>query len=136
MSRLSVSLRVMGDALEPDDITRLMCVEPKFAARKGEARKSAAGTTRQRSGIWTFGLETDVGDSWELDNGIVALLSRLPGDLVLWQQLRSTYRMDVFCGLFMGLENEGTGIRPETLELLASRGLTLNLDVYGPPPGI
>ena len=43
--------------------------------------------------------------------------------------------MDVFCSLFMGSENQGTVLQPETLRLLVDRGLSLDIDIYGLPPG-
>ena len=131
--RLSVSVRIAGETLDPEEITRLMRVEPKFAAKKGARRRGGAGTVIQRTGIWTYGL-TENSAEWELDDAIVTLLNRLPADLNLWRDLARAHQMDMFCGLFMGSENQGTVLRPETLRLLADRVLSLGLDIYGPPP--
>lgn len=134
VSRLSVSLRIASETLDPDAITRLMHVEPKFAARKGDRRESGRRIMNQRIGIWTYGLTEDALSEWELDEAIGALLGRLPTDLNVWLDLAQAHRMDVFCGLFMGGDNQGTVLRPATLRLLVDRGLSLDLDIYGPPP--
>ena len=135
VSRLSVSVRVAGESLDPVEITRLLGVAPNFAARAGERVRRGNRVVTQRLGIWTYGLSADPSPEWELDDAIVALLGRLPSDTALWHELGSRYKLDVFCGLFMGSENQGTGLDPSTLRLLADRGLTLDLDIYGPPPG-
>lgn len=134
ISRLSVSVRVASDVLDPDDITRLMQVQPKFAARKGDQRDRGGRTVTQRIGIWTFALSERPSPEWELDDAVNALLDRLPADLSIWHELGRVHRLDVFCGLFMGGDNQGADLRPQTLQRLAERGLTLDLDVYGPPP--
>lgn len=134
IARLSIAVRVASDTLDPDAITRLMGVQPKFAARKGDTRISGGQTVTQRVGIWTFGITDEPSGEWELDDAVGALLARLPDDLAIWQELRRHHRIDLFCGLFMGSDNQGADLRPETLRQLADRGLTLDLDIYGPPP--
>ena len=134
VSRLSVSLRVAGDALDPVEITRLLGVAPKFAARKGEQIPRGPRYVTQRIGIWTFDLLEDPSPEWELDDAIQALLARLPADLDVWRSLAAQFQLDVFCGLFMGDDNQGAELRPETLRTLGERGVKLSLDVYGPPP--
>jgi hypothetical protein len=136
VTRISVALRVMGDSLDPIEITRLFGKEPRFAARGGDQVQRGSRTVTQRSGIWTYGLAEDPSPEWHLDDAVEALLGRFPSDLELWSDLRSRFKLDVFCGLFMGSDNQGTVLSPRTLGMLAARGLTLNLDLYGPPPGV
>lgn len=135
VARLSVALRVMGDEVDPSEITRLFGLTPKFAARRGEQVQRGSRTVTQRSGIWTYGLAEEPSPEWELEDAIVALLSRFPDDPALWKDLGTRFRLDVFCGLFMSTDNQGTVLSPQTLGMLAVRGLTLDLDIYGPPPG-
>ena len=134
LSRLSISVRVAGDQLDPVEISRLFGVAPEFAARKGEQRQSGSRTVIQRIGIWTYGLSDEPSPEWELDDAITTLLQQLPSDLNIWNHLAGRFKLDVFCGLFMGSDNQGADLRPSTLKLLADRGLTLRLDIYGPPP--
>jgi hypothetical protein len=125
----------MGDEVDPSEITRLYGLTPKFAASRGEQVQRGSRTVTHRSGIWTYGLAEDPSPEWELEDAIVALLSRFPDDATLWQDLGTRFRLDVFCGLFMGTDNQGTVLSPQTLGMLAARNLALDLDIYGPPPG-
>lgn len=135
MSRLAISVRVQGDDLDPEEITRVLGATPKFAARKGDQVRRGERTVTQRSGIWVFGLTEEPSPEWELNDAMVAILGRLSSDLQVWASLAARFKLDVFCGLFMSSDNQGADIAPVTLRLLAERGLTLDLDVYGPPPG-
>jgi hypothetical protein len=133
--RVSAALRVMGDTLDPTEITRIIGVEPDFSARKGDQRSRRTGVVTQRTGIWSRQSRPDASDEWDLDGTIMALLADISIPLDTWRALRDRYTTDVFCGLFMGRDIQGAALRPQTLQQLAERGLTLDLDVYGPPPG-
>ena len=65
-----------------------------------------------------------------LDHQIGELLDKLTADIETWQAVCRRYQVDVFCGLFMGSENEGLTISPASLAALGQRGIELNLDVY------
>ena len=60
------------------------------------------------------------------------LLSQVSDDLGICQRLTALYDVEVFCGLFMHRENEGLAISADTLIALGSRGIELDLDIYGP----
>lgn len=130
IGRISVSLRVMGDEVDPAEVTRLLGVEPDIAARKGEPVRRGDRTVAQRSGIWSYTLGEGPSTEWELDDAIATLLGRLPADLAIWDDLGRRFRMDLFCGVFLGSRNQGCALRPSTLRLMADRGITLSLDIY------
>lgn len=113
------------------EITRMLDVEPRLAERKGQQVQRGDRWVTRRSGIWSFALE---GAAPDLDEGIAALLERLPADLALWAELRRRFSIDLFCGLFMGSLNEGFELHPSTLRMMGERGLTLGLDIYAPFP--
>ncbi|SFU40861.1 protein of unknown function [Methylobacterium sp. 174MFSha1.1] len=128
IARITVSLRIVGDALDPDEITQRLGVEPTGCARKGDTRRTASGReVIARSGTWL--LRTDA--SGDLNTQIATLLAELPNDPSLWTDLSRRYRCDIFCGLFMGDINEGTELQPKLLSALGGRGLRLSLDIYG-----
>ena len=66
----------------------------------------------------------------DLDSQIEDLLGRLTSDLGVWREVTSTYRTDVFCGLFMDGSNEGLSLSPSSLAALGNRGIELGLDIY------
>ena len=65
-----------------------------------------------------------------IDSAVTQLLAMLTPDLGVWNKLRSSSRLDLFCGVFLQTPNQGFSLRPETLEDLAKRGLALSMDIY------
>jgi hypothetical protein len=126
--RLRVSLRIRGDALDPDFLTQQLGVAPSFAARKGEliARR---GTERlQTTGVWTYRLE--VPSSTELGDAIAHLMAALPEDATLWEEITSSFTADVFCGVFLQNDNQSTHVAADVLSTLSRRGLPLTFDLF------
>jgi hypothetical protein len=68
----------------------------------------------------------------DLDGQISLILDQLTSDLMVWQHLAENYRLDMFVGLFMESRNRGVEISPASMQALASRGILLGLDIYGP----
>ena len=67
-----------------------------------------------------------------LDMQIRELLDKVTSDLEVWRDLVHTYRVDLFCGLFMESGNDGVTLSPTSLAALGQRGIELQLDIYGP----
>ena len=67
-----------------------------------------------------------------LDGQVGELLGQVTSDLSVWSDLATRFRVDLFCGWFMGSGNEGVAISPETLLALGQRCIQLSLDIYGP----
>ncbi len=124
---IRVSIRVGGDDLDPDEVTRALGVAPDFAARKGERRQSGGSVVTQPTGVWSVGIS---GREWTLEDAIAALLDRLSADLAVWDALAGRYRMDAFCGLRVATWNRGAVLSSELLRRLADRHLDLSLDIY------
>lgn len=120
----------MGDAVDPAEVTRLLGVQPDLAARKGDPVQRGDRMMIQRSGIWSYALGDGSSTEWELDDAITTLLGRLPADPAVWADLGRRFRLDLFCGVFLGSPNQGCVLLPSTLRLMADRGLTLSLDIY------
>lgn len=67
-----------------------------------------------------------------LNEQVSELLGRVTSDPLVWKELTTRFRVDLFCGWFMGSGNEGVEISPSTMLALAQRGIQLSLDIYGP----
>jgi hypothetical protein len=128
IDRVQVSLRIAGDTLVPDRLTRMLGVEPTFAAAKGETVERSGVPIRQRTGMWSY--ELPASTEWELSDAIKTLLEQLPADPALWESLAADYRMDLFCGVFLEASNRGTELSLDTMALLVERRLPLGLDIY------
>jgi hypothetical protein len=100
-------LRISGDDLVPEEVSNLLACSPTRSHRKGETTVGPkTGIERTaKSGTWM--LECADREPESLDHQIGELLDKLTADIEIWQALCDRYRVDLFCGLFMGSENEG-----------------------------
>lgn len=126
-----VALRLFGDDLDPDELTRILGVEPSSAHRKGDVIKSSVSgaTGVRKSGLWLLrAAERTPGD---LNGQVSELLARLPTDPEVWKQV-AIYKPDLSIGLFLEETNEGIELDVDAIRTLADRGIALDFDIYGP----
>ena len=126
-------LRVVGDDLDPEEITRLLGRPPDLARRKGEIIHAEGRERVASTGAWI--VNTDSSAPADLDRQVDELLAGTTSDLAVWRRLADRHRIDVFCGLFMKEPNERIAISPQTLRKLAERGIELDLDIYATSAG-
>jgi hypothetical protein len=132
IDRLEIQLRVTGDELEPERITRMLGVNATLAARKGEEIDMAGVPVIQRTGIWSYSLPAS--SEWELGDAIDTLLERLPHDPALWESLSGWATVSVVCGLYIHDVDRAADLAPDTLARLAERRLALRLEIRGGTP--
>jgi hypothetical protein len=126
------TLRVIGDTLLPDEVTRLFGREPSASQRKGErfvGSKTGSQWTA-KTGMWR--LEATEREPEDLLAQIAELLGKLPDNMDVWTKIRETNEIDLFVGLFMSSGNNGVSISPAQLLALGERGIELVMDVYDP----
>jgi len=129
IARSAASLRVIADDLDPQLVTRLLGVPASLSKRKGEETVTRRGDTQiARTGVWILKAE-DLRPG-DVDRQIVELLHSVSKDDAVWADLRSRFKIDLFCGLWVQEPDEGFELRAETLALIASRGLSLGICVY------
>jgi len=78
IDQAKVTLRIVGDQLDPKEITRLLGCEPSESARAGEITKHGGLSRTVRHGYWRLSngkSDTDVEDQIQI------LLAKLPSDL-------------------------------------------------------
>jgi uncharacterized protein DUF4279 len=131
IERLEIELRVTGEDLDPERITRMLGVHPTIAARRGEEIDVGGVPVVQRTGVWTYALPAS--PEWELADAIDTLLERLPHDPALWESLAGWATMAVVCGLFIHDGDRAADVAPDTLARLAERRLALSLQIRGGP---
>jgi hypothetical protein len=54
----------------------------------------------------------------------------LPDDRSVWASLTSRFAVDLICDLMVRCVNRGFELPPETLALVAERGITLGFDIF------
>jgi hypothetical protein len=129
INRAVATLRIIGDDLHPEEVTRMIGAFPSFAHRKGEVLKRPPGRIA-KFGMWQF--EAEELEPSDFDSQVSSLLDQLTKDMSIWQELGNRFKVDLFCGWFMNEGNEGEGIAPATLLALGSRQISLSLDIYAP----
>jgi hypothetical protein len=135
VDRFRITLRISGEALDPDYVSSLLGYAPTRSERKGVPVPAPTGSARiGKTGRWSLTVDSkDCADGAELDDAIRLLFAKLPADPELWTSLTSTYSVDLFCGLFLESTNRGFAISPDVLKLLADRQVQIGFDVYFDP---
>ena len=127
--RIEASLTVVGDLVDPDEISRLLGADPDRSHRVGDL-VSTRSTARRRTGAWIISTKGNVPGTAPLATHVSALLARVTSDPAIWRTLAERHSVRVFVGWFMTRENEGTMLDPSLLDELGRRGLSLDFDVY------
>jgi hypothetical protein len=132
MKSSKATLRIIGDDLIPAEVSSLLGCAPTLAQEKGEVLigKKTGAKRIARMGMWR--LQSTDREPENLDGQIEEILNRVTGDIENWKALTRRFRVELFCGLFMGSGNEGMSISPGALFALGQRGIELALDIYGP----
>lgn len=129
----ALCLRVCGDDLDPDEITRLMVHAPSRAQRKGQSILDSSGQIKRiaRTGSWL--LDYPLGAEETIEEGIESLLSGLPGDDQVWATTGERFQVDLLCDVFIRGVNQGFELSPKVLGLLVRRGIKLGVDIFCEP---
>jgi hypothetical protein len=132
LHKSAAGLRISGDALVPDEISKLLGAAPTYFRIKGETWRDEK-TGREyvaKAGQWYL----DAADRQpeDLDGQVAEILGKLTKNLDVWRTICRTYKVDLFCGWFMQGGDEGVSISPGTMAALAERGIELGVCIYGP----
>lgn len=129
---LVVALRVFGDDLVPDEITRLLGADPTNSYSQGDEHVGGKGRVfaPRRTGAWIVGTEHQ--SPGDFDRLTADLLGRMTPDLSVWHGLSARFQLDLYCGLFLALTNEVSVLSAQTLKMLGDRGVELILEIYAP----
>jgi len=130
LHRSVASLRICGDKLDPDEISRLLGGTPTLSYRKGEIKKSKIRDIVRKSGAWM--LDATDREPENLDAQVDEILGQLTQDLTVWASLSNDYRIDLFCGFFMEQTDEGVEVSAKTLKALGERGIKFGVCIYAP----
>ena len=123
------TLRFFGDDLVPEEVSALLGSPPTRSYRKGqELIGLSTGKVRTaKTGSWR--LEAARREPEDLEAQVFELLGQLTHDLRVWDSL-SSYKPDLFCGIFMGSGNDGLPLSAKAMLALGQRGIALGLDIY------
>ena len=122
-----VSLLILGDDLNPDEITRLLGASPTEAHRKGDEVQGRKSPRTATTGDWSIKTERSTRD---IEQQLTQLFAGLSSDPAVWKSLTSRYHAELFCGVFLSWFGHGFSMTPNLHRLLADRNLVIIFDIY------
>ncbi|MCR9216944.1 MAG: DUF4279 domain-containing protein [bacterium] len=131
VGKIKVSLRICGADLDLDEISEVLGSAPSRSHRVGDPKGKHVQGSYSSSGWF---LHSRLDGSSDLEAHIRDILGRLSDNVADWQKV-SKHSPDLFCGLFLSGLNQGVGLTPETLAMIACRGIELSLDIYSDTSG-
>ena len=128
-----ISLHVIGDDVDPNEVSSLLGSQPTTGHRKGDAILGADGTFRRiaKSGCWSIDVSSRDFDDADFDTCLMNLIDSLTSDLSAWRNLSQRYDTGLFCGILLTDSNRGFTISADLMSALSARDLYIGLDVYG-----
>jgi len=131
ISQTKATLRIIGDDLLPEDITDSLGGFPTSCQAKGQEIIAKSGKVRvATTGLWRLTATDQL--PGDLDAQVSEILDQLTDNLDAWQELSDNYRIDLYCGVFLGGSMEGLRLSAESLLKLGERNILLDMDIYGP----
>lgn len=136
VARTILTFSVIGDDLDPDELTALLSFEPTHAHRKGDPIVGRDGTVNRHAsrGIWQFRLHADSRLTTPAEL-LEEPLDKLHIGSDAWPTMVSRFQLDATCALFMASPNEGLVLPPELCERIVAAGITLGFDRYATENG-
>ena len=121
IGRVRASLRVFGEALDPDEVSALLGRPPSRQHRKGDKVEGKGGDAIEPTGAWIL-------DSWlpekaEIEEHVEALLGAVSNDSDEWERLTERFSASVLCSAFLDQYNEGFELSPRLAGALAELGM-------------
>ena len=128
--QVRVSLRYVGDDVDPTMITSMMGLQPSKAHAKGDPVEGHPDRVRS-TGLW--GLDSTLPPSCPLESHLKHLLDMMESRISIIEELRTKgLSINFFCGYFAVETLRGSYVRLEThtLERMAVTGASLDLHIY------
>ena len=128
IGRVRASLRVFGEALDPDEVSALLGRPPSRQHRKGDKIEGKSGDAVEPTGAWI--LDSPLSEKVELEEHVEVMLASLSNDMDEWSSLTDRFSASIQCSLFLDQYNEGFELSPRVTQALSERGLVAAFDIY------
>src|SRR5579872_1078059 len=83
----SISVIIRADDLVPEDVTRLLLVEPTHSQTKGLPLSTRPGARVAKFGSWELSLKSTETDEWDVTEAARLLIGRFPKESSAWKLL-------------------------------------------------
>jgi hypothetical protein len=126
----SISLIIRADDLVPEDITRLLLVEPTRTRVEGRPLSERAGAPIAKFGSWQITLTSQETDEWDVAEAIRLLIGRFSKASGAWKQLPADAELCLSIGLHLETANQGFSLPSDILQFAADRNIEVEFDIY------
>jgi len=132
----SVSFRIIGNDLEPSEITMLLGMKADIEHKRGDTRTGISKSGKMikyapfNSGLWS--IESNLDKYAGIQEHIMNLIGRIESKKDVLTRLNNDgFKMDFYCGYFFSITNQaGIRLTKELLKIVAELGIDLNVDLY------
>lgn len=126
------TFRVLGPALDPEDVTRALGLQPTQALRRDQLVPMAAHVRRQESGVWLLKSEGLI-SSTSLERHLIHLLDLIEPRADALRELRREQDVsaDFFCFWMSATGHGGPIFSADVMLRVARVGAELGIDFYG-----
>jgi hypothetical protein len=121
----SASLRIFGDAVDFDEITRTLGMAPTHSHRKGD--KKGPRSPPYKHDMWSF--SPNVAEQRPLAEHIDALWSAIRHSEEYLRRLKAFATVDVFLGYRSNVDTAGVEIPHKSLEMFTRLEIPLGLSI-------
>ena len=121
----SATLRIFGEGLDIDDVTRTLRVQPTHSHRKGERRGFEGPAWPQD--MWSF--EPSIDESRPLDEHVMALWNAIRPHTPYLRALKQSFHVDVICGYRSNSNGAGFEVDYRCLGLFADLEVPFGISV-------
>jgi hypothetical protein len=130
ISWFSISLTIRAVNLVPEDVTRLLLVQPTHSQTAGSPRSTRKDAPIANFGSWTVKLTSSETDEWDVAEAARALISRFAQEPAVWKLLPAGAEVRLNFGLHLETRNRGFWLPADILRFVADRNINLDFDIY------
>jgi Domain of unknown function (DUF4279) len=126
----NATFRLMGDLIQPNELTILLGIQPNFSHAKGDTFESRAGLLKHRTGIWALESENKL-EATNLEKHLIFLLDKLEPVSANILELITKYSLsvDFHCYWVSATGQGGPLISPKTLMRIANLHAYLDFEI-------
>jgi hypothetical protein len=133
VERVTICFRIMGETLDPDEITQQLGTTPTDSRRKGDEIVRNGRKTDRISRIGSWILRYEPQPEMTVDEAITDFLEKLTSDDATWKSFTNRFDVDLICDVAVYGANQGFEIPATVLLQLAQRGIKLGVDIFTYP---
>ncbi len=121
----SATLRIFGDGLPFEEISRRLRLQPTYRHRKGERRTPTSRCYREDA--WHF--ESPLTETEPLERHIEAIWNVVRPEVEYLKSLKERFKVDVFCGYRSNCDTAGFEVSHTCLELFTALEVPFGVSV-------